>query len=677
MVGTSGKRMNAPTAPFLSRASSRAAGATPALVCLIHPPFGAIERPSLALGLLRAELERAGIACTVVYANLTFASEIGAVEYGFWEEVLGELAFAHAAFPDWEPDWAAWVRGLPPRERRRVGGRTLPASGDELVAAARDLRRRAAAFVDRCARDVVATGARVVGCSSTFVQHTASLALLRRVRELAPATVTLLGGAACETVMGRATHRSFPWVDFVVSGEADDLIGRLGRLVLEKGRAVAADELPFGVLGPVHREAGYPSVPAGDGVPRAVCSDLAALPTPHFDDYFAALAASPLWHVVRPGLAVETARGCWYGAVRQCTFCGIGPEAMAYHSKPAARARDELDELASRHGVATFGVADNILDLAYFESLLPELAERGDGRRFFWETKANLRRSQVELLQRAGVVWLQPGIESLDSRVLALMQKGVRASQNVQLLKWCRELGVRLSWNVLWDLPGEDDAWYAETARRIAALHHLQPPRGLIRLRYDRYGVYQSKAAELGLDLEPAAPAALAFPLAGADLAELAYHFTLRREGESGERSRPGVASLHAALRRWQRRFWSAAPPVLSMEDDGRTLAILDTRSSAVPTRSRLEGAERAVALACDGAPPEGRVRELVAQSGGVDADASACARALDSLERRGLVLRLDGRVIGLAVRGSFPRLPSLEEFPGGHPFAGPLSPFA
>lgn len=642
------------------------------LVRFVYLPFGAIERPSLALGLLAAQLRRAGVASDVVYANLDFAAEVGAAEYGFWEETLGELAFARAAFPAFAPDWAAWVRRLPAPRPPRIAGRTPPGGADDLVAAARELRERAVACIDRVARAVVASGARIVGASSTFVQHTASLALLRRVRELSPDTITLLGGASCETVMGRATHRSFPWVDFVVSGEADDLIVRLCRTILAKGRAADAAELPLGVLGPVHRSAGYPSVATGDGVPRAVCSDLAALPTPEFDDYFAALAASPLASTVRPGLAVETARGCWYGAIRQCTFCGIGPDAMPYHSKPAARVRAELDDLASRHRVEGFGVADNILDLAYFDELLPALAARPNGRRFFWETKANLRRAQVELLRRAGVVWIQPGIESLDSRTLALMRKGVRASQNVQLLKWCRELGVRVSWNWLWDLPGEEDDWHAETARRIPLLHHLQPPRGLIHLRYDRYSVYQVRAEEYGLALEPAAPAALAFPVGERDLAELAYHFSARRASSSGDPPRPGLAALHRAVRRWQRRFFAGAPPVLAVDDDGAALEILDTRAGPIGTRTRLEGLARLVALACDEAPPAGRLAQVINERFGVAADASECRDVLADLAARDLLLALDGRLQSLALSGSIPRLPALEEFPGGHPTAGP-----
>ena len=43
-----------------------------------------------------------------------------------------------------------------------------------------------------------------------------SLALLRRVKELDPSVVTMLGGANCEAEMGWAAIRAFPWVDFVV-----------------------------------------------------------------------------------------------------------------------------------------------------------------------------------------------------------------------------------------------------------------------------------------------------------------------------------------------------------------------------------------------------------------------------------------------------------------------------
>src|SRR5207253_3689489 len=130
------------------------------------------------------------------------------------------------------------------------------ARGQQLVAELVALRAAATKFTDGPARRVLATGARVVGCTSTFEQHVASLALLRRIRELDPEVVTMLGGANCETVMGQTTHRCFPWVDFVVSGEADGLISELCRLALDGRRDADPSELPRGVLGPGHRQGG-------------------------------------------------------------------------------------------------------------------------------------------------------------------------------------------------------------------------------------------------------------------------------------------------------------------------------------------------------------------------------------------------------------------------------------
>ena len=73
---------------------------------------------------------------------------------------------------------------------------------------------------------------------------------------------------------------------------------------------------------------------------------------------------------------------------------------------------------------------------------------------------------------------MQPGIESLIDDVLKLMRKGVSALHNVQLLKWCKEIGVKPHWNVLWGFPGEPAAEYERLARVVPWLRHLPPPRG-------------------------------------------------------------------------------------------------------------------------------------------------------------------------------------------------------
>ena len=52
-------------------------------------------------------------------------------------------------------------------------------------------------------------------------------------------------------------------------------------------------------------------------------------------------------------------------------------------------------------------------------------------------------------MRAGGMTSIQPGIESLSTRVLQVMQKGVSAAQNIQLLRWCGEVGINVAWNLL------------------------------------------------------------------------------------------------------------------------------------------------------------------------------------------------------------------------------------
>jgi ribosomal peptide maturation radical SAM protein 1 len=665
-------------------------------VCLVTMPYASPTRPSMALGLLKAILAEGGITASVAYANLWFAESTGLRRYSLCASNLpivflaGEWTFAGAAFGD-DPRRAERDAEYLRQIQHASDGYPQVwsgARGREFTADLLALRAAATAFVDEAARRVLATGARVIGCTSTFEQHVASLALLRRVRELDPAVITMLGGANCETVMGEATHRCFGWVDYVVSGEADGLVTELCRLALTRGRDVPADELPRGVLGPAHREpaeAGQPggagARPAGHRKPRhklarALFNDLDRLPTPRYEDYFEALAASPLGPSVRPGLPLESSRGCWWGAAHQCTFCGLNGTSLGYRSKSPGRVLAEVHELEDRYGVTDFEAVDNILDMAYHKTLLPELAADPKDRRIFYEIKANVTKAQVAALVDAGITWVQPGIESLHSEVLALMDKGIQGWQNVQLLKWSRELGLRLSWSILWGFPGEKDDWYQDMAQWLPALTHLPPPAATPRVRFDRYSVYHEQARALGLILFPLGTLSLIYPVGPGDLDALTYFFTTEpgsgplRIIESLNQAvtgNPGIGAVTQAVRGWAAAHHGGPLPVLTMEDRAGVLEITDTRACARTSRQLLTGLARAVLLACDAAPRPGRLAGIVGRDNGITASPDEIDAVVRKLLDDRLVLAMDDRLVGLVLRSPVPdRIPGYSEFPGG-----------
>ena len=395
------------------------------------------------------------------------------------------------------------------------------------------------------------------------------------------------------------------------------------------------------------------------------------LATPTYGDYFDMLSQTGLAGMVDPGLPVETSRGCWWGQKKRCTFCGLNGGALTYRSLSADRVVEQFDDLLAAHDIRKFEVVDNILDMRYFDTVLPRLRDRNLS--LFYETKSNLRREHVAALVDAGVTWIQPGIESLHSNVLALMDKGTQAWMNVQLLKWARELGLRLSWSMLFGFPGENDDDYRTMADLVPKISHLQPAGSMIHIRYDRYSPYHRQAKSYGLDLVPSRLLKYVYPLSEAELTDQCYFFEERDAIDLGRNlvvgaklARPGANALCDALTDWSKAFWSSMPAILCEEpaDDG--IRLLDTRPIAAERLVRLSGAAQAILKLCDAAQAETSLPEKLARQGLFAGPEEEVADALAFLTDRAYVICLDGRVLSLTLKGEVPGLPDGSQFPGG-----------
>ncbi|ODT79211.1 hypothetical protein ABS71_01215 [bacterium SCN 62-11] len=616
-------------------------------------PFAAVQRPSLGLGLLSAALTRAGMENEVRYVNLEFAERVGLGRYKLIDltrndDLVGEWIFAPAAFRDQTPaapDFWECVDLEPARIR-------FP-DRQAIVDTFHKLREEAKVWIEEVAHSLLQPAPpRVLGASSMFQQHCASLAVLRRVKELAPQVVTVLGGANCESDMGRATFEAFEWLDAVVCGEADDCIVEVMQGLLNPSEAV----FPPGVL----RRDRTPNPVAQ----RDLIRDLDPLPVPDFASYFQALENSRLATFVEPGLVAETSRGCWWGQKHHCTFCGLNASGMTFRVKSPQRIQSELQELSQRHQVFQFEFTDNILAMERFRDLLPDLA---DGPyTLFAEVKANLKREHMRALAQAGVRWIQPGLENLNDDVLRLMDKGTTTAVNLQLLKWAREFGIFVSWNFLVGFPGEKDEWYRDITRWLPLVSHLQPPQGVFKMRFDRYSPYHYASDRYGVKLQLHPSYRQVYPVSEELLADLAYFHmpagqpwdpALNDPATLGE----GLAALSKMVTRWGPAFWKSLPEILSVSDNGERLHILDTRAVALQRRHVLTGDERRLYLACETA----RTDKAACQEVGLDLERGQ--EILIRLSQQRLMLALaDGRYLSLAVAGDLPRLLRPEEFPGG-----------
>ena len=612
-------------------------------LCLVTMPWPSLDLPSLPLAILSEAVRRARPDDDVqtYHGNVRWAEYVlehtdgditpddysDVVEDGLFHG-LGDWVFTAALYPG-----ERW-----PLERYEAHPRT-PSVND---GPARRMRELAPGFIEQAAAEVLAHDPDVVGLTSTFMQNVPTLAMAKELKRRQPDLAIVMGGGNCDGPMGPALHRNFPFLDFVVSGEGEralpDLLSTL---------AQGADDTALALVsGLCWRSDGESRVN-----PPAEALEMDLVPRARFDDYFAAIDGGPVREYLEPKLVHEAARGCWWGQRKQCTFCGLNGSTMAFRSKPAERVFAELDDDVRRNRVLDVVMVDNIMDTHYIESLLPSLAATEWDLRIHYEVKSNLRREQVRALSNAGVVQIQPGIESLSTRVLKIMDKGVDGITNVRLLRDCEDYRVTTPWNFLYGFPGETPDDYWPIVAQLPNLHHLQPPRVASRIALERFSPYHLQP-ELGFAFRrPAAFYSHVYDLPTSELMNVVFVFDCPDQGIGGDVE----AAILDGAADWQDAYFTST---LTYEVAGDELTIVDRRAHRPSTEHVLSEPWQVLGyeLLMEGRGATSLVKDL----GHLDFSPGAAEVEdwLDWLTDEGLVFREAGRFVALATRVAAERVP-------------------
>ena len=553
-------------------------------VLFVVMPFCGAERPQIGVSTLKAYLRRERIPCDIAYFNLAFAEAVGYDIYGWitnnysYEVFAGEWVFAKNLFSNEEIDYQGYVDEVLVKY-----GAFQPAMIQRVMRMASFVEP----FLESCMRTIDWDRYSIVGFTSTFEQNLASLALAKRIKERYPEKIIMMGGGNCGGAMGLQLHKSFPFLDYVFTGEADVAFPQLVRRLLKN------DERAPHAPGYIRRS-GEDSVDTGMA---PLVHDLDTLPYPDFDDFFRQFSSTRLPGQVAGTLQIETARGCWWGAKHHCTFCGLNRDEMTFRTKSSERAMDEILYLINRYGKRFVSAVDNIISMHYFKTLLPDLKRRKLGVEFFYETKANLKKEHVKLFRDAGVVTVQPGIESLSDNVLKLMRKGVTPLQNVQFLKWCREYGVEPRWNLLYGFPGENSRDYCDTLQFVRTLNHLPPPEGCGSLRLDRFSPYFDFPEQFGIrNLRALMPYRYLYPFEESVLYNLAYFFEYDFDGK--EKQDRWIEPVRQEVDRWRKHHGQCRLETVS--NSGQSIVVRDTRMNRTHQEYRFGNPEKSIIEFCD-----------------------------------------------------------------------------
>ena len=155
--------------------------------------------------------------------------------------------------------------------------------------------------------------------------------------------------------MGLITKYKFPWVDYVVSGEADTTFPRLCRLINEYGNSIPKNLLPPGVFAqsnlPLETiRAQQPLRPLAE---VTIVNNMSEVPT-------------QIWRTISPcagtGIGADNNSVSYYGVVsrllkaqaKTCNFCGLNGRRSRFRQKSSTQVVDSYKNLAERYGITQF-----------------------------------------------------------------------------------------------------------------------------------------------------------------------------------------------------------------------------------------------------------------------------------------------------------------------------------
>jgi anaerobic magnesium-protoporphyrin IX monomethyl ester cyclase len=307
---------------------------------------------------------------------------------------------------------------------------------------------------DDIAERVAAFGADLVGLHLKTLHVQPAYALAAR---LAGAETLVAGGPHATVCPDEPLAHGFT---YVVRGEGEETLVELCDALDAARPLPKLDDIAglsrCGPLGPRHN--------AG----RGFLTDLDALAPPMSAlDLF-----DPAWYGAAepiPPSGLLSSRGC----PAACTFCSNNVTGRRFRYRSPAAIVDEIRDLQRRFGprASAFSFLDDSFAVgrrrmgelcAALRSLRPPVA---------WTCTAHpahLDRETLRDMKAAGCGGIDLGIESGDPGMLLRIGKGVTVARVLDVLGWCRELGIHTIVNLMFGWPDETDTELEATMRLMA-----------------------------------------------------------------------------------------------------------------------------------------------------------------------------------------------------------------
>ena len=298
-------------------------------------------------------------------------------------------------------------------------------------------------------------GTKLVGFSCSHYQLSSSLLMCSKIKSLYPETVTVVGGKDCSGSFGFDLLRNMNSVDFVGTGECEFTV---------EGLLEHIDDHQKDVYNVLYRDTG--GIRKSQSKPNVLIN---SLPFPEYDFRDFPIETGEII------LPIEFGRGCPW---RRCTFCPDESYNILCQAKTAERVKAEIEHYQSiSESLRNFFILDS--DALKNPEVIMDISGYLAGKNLnFHYAEFRAERMTKDLLDSIYHFgkWIsnfQIGIETFSDRVLKLMNKGVPALKNVEVLKAAAELGVPVQFNLFTCFPNMTEEDMIENFRVMDLITHI------------------------------------------------------------------------------------------------------------------------------------------------------------------------------------------------------------
>jgi radical SAM superfamily enzyme YgiQ (UPF0313 family) len=329
---------------------------------------------------------------------------------------------------------------------------------------------------------------RILGLGTICNSYPLTIRLANRLKDDFPHTPIVLGGPQASLV-DVATLNAFPFIDFVLRGEAEESFPMLVDSLLAGDSLTRQRGLTFRDGTRLQRNP--------DAAP---IRNLDTLPFPSFGDY----ANVPQW----PSLPLEIGRGCPFS----CRFCSTsGFFGRRYRLKSVDHVICEMNLLSNRYGIRAFDLIHDMftVDPGRVTAFCRRLRDLGSP--YTWTCSARtdcVDRTLIKTMRDAGCVGIFFGIETASPRLQRVIHKGLDLDEARAVLKNCDRLGIETTASLIVGYPTESAreleatlSFFVRTSRldrADAQLHVLAPlPSTSLEAEYRSRLTFDEEAADI------------------------------------------------------------------------------------------------------------------------------------------------------------------------------------